>query len=136
MAIRAMTVTVKDEAGHSIAELARVYGRSEHTIQDPATVFPLLALKPGAWRDCSIRPDVPDDVKGYLDKADDPTLKASLKAIARACQAAGFEPTMRAASHFIENGWTAGGRRHDAPGQTVCRRRHRLRNRPARPGCL
>ncbi len=104
-AIRAATITIRDEAGHTLAELARVYGRSARTIQDPAKVFPLLAVKPGAWRDCSIRPDVPDDVRERLDQADDKTLKASLKAIARACEAAGFEPAMRAARHFIQHGW-------------------------------
>ncbi|OZG58148.1 integrase [Bifidobacterium lemurum] len=104
VAIRATSVTVKDPDGRTIAELSRVYGRSSRTIQDPATVFPLLARKPGAWRDCSIRPDVPDDVRERLDQADDKTLKASLSAIARACEAAGFEPAMRAAGHLIRHG--------------------------------
>lgn len=31
-------------------------------------------------------------------------MKASLKAIGKACQAAGFEPAMQAAAHFIDNG--------------------------------
>lgn len=105
VAIRAATVTVKNEDGQTIAELARVYGRSARTIQDPAKVFPLLARKPGAWRDCSIRPDVPDDVRDWLDRTDGKTLRASLNAIARACEAAGFEPAMQATQHFINYGW-------------------------------
>lgn len=104
VAIRATTITVVDDAGRPVAELARVYGRSPRTIQDPARVLPLLAAKPRAWRDCSIRPDVPGDVREYLDQADDRVLKASLRAIARACDAAGFEPAMRAARHLIGNG--------------------------------
>lgn len=104
IAIRATRITVKDRTGHTVADLKRVYGRSPRTIQDPGTVFPLLACKPRAWHDCSIRPDVPDDVRTYLDQADDRILKASLKAISKACQAAGFEPTMQAAAHFIDNG--------------------------------
>lgn len=38
VAIRAARVAVKDEAGRAIAELARVYGKSARTIQDPASV--------------------------------------------------------------------------------------------------
>ena len=68
-------------------------------------VFPLIASKPRAWRDCSIRPDVPDEVREYLDQADDRTLKSSLRAIARACEAAGFEPAMQAVSHAITLDW-------------------------------
>ena len=37
--------------------------------------------------------------------ADDKTLRASLKAIAKACEAAGFEPAMQATRHFISHGW-------------------------------
>lgn len=33
------------------------------------------------------------------------TLKSSLKAIAKACEAAGFEPAMQAMQHFISHGW-------------------------------
>ena len=105
VAIRATTITVKDQAGRTVAELGRVYARSPRTIQDPAKVFPLLAAKPRAWHDCSIRPDVPDDIREYLDRADDGTLKTSLQAIARACEAAGFGPTMQAVSHAIDLGW-------------------------------
>lgn len=59
----------------------------------------------GAWRDCSIRPDVPDDVRDWLDRTDGKTLRASLNAIAKACEAAGFEPAMQATQHFINYGW-------------------------------
>lgn len=68
-------------------------------------MFPLLAVKPGAWRDCSIRPDIPGQVKDWLDQADGETLRSSLKAIAKACEAAGFEPAMQATQHFISHGW-------------------------------
>jgi len=30
-------------------------------VEDPALVLPRLAVKPRAWRESSIRPDVPDD---------------------------------------------------------------------------
>lgn len=105
IAIRATRITVKDRAGRTVADLKRVYGKSPRTIQDPGKVFPLIASKPRAWRDCSIRPDVPDEVREYLDQADDRTLKSSLRAIARACEAAGFEPAMQAVSHAITLDW-------------------------------
>lgn len=103
--IRAAKVAVKDEAGRAIAELARVYGKSARTVQDPATVFPLLATKPGAWRDCPIRPDIPGQVKDRLDRAGGENPGSSLKAIAKACEAAGFEPATQATRHFIGHGW-------------------------------
>lgn len=104
VAIRATGITVKDRDGRTIAELSRVYGRSARTIQDPAAVFPALARKPRAWHDSSIRPDIPDDIRHYLDQADDQTLRSSLRAISKACQAAGFEPAMQAAQHALDLG--------------------------------
>lgn len=65
-------------------------------------MFPTLARKPRAWYDSSIRPDIPDDVRRYLDQSDDQPLRSSLRAISGACQTAGFEPTMQASQHALD----------------------------------
>ncbi|OZG56692.1 integrase [Bifidobacterium myosotis] len=100
-AIRWDTVTLTSPAtGEFLAEYPRLYGKS-NSVEDPVLVFPQLALKPRAWRESTIRPDIPDDIRGWLDSMDDKTLKESLKAIAYACQAAGFEPVMQACDEIL-----------------------------------
>ena len=95
-AIRWDTVTLTSPAtGELFAEYPRQYGRSRN-VEDPALVLPRLAVKPRAWRESSIRPDVPDDIRAWLDSMDEKTLRESLKAIGDACRAAGFDPAMQA----------------------------------------
>ena len=66
-AIRWDTVTLTSPAtGELLAEYPRQYGRSRN-VEDPALVLPRLAVKPRAWRESSIRPDVPDDIRAWLD---------------------------------------------------------------------
>ncbi len=79
--IRWDTVTLASPAtGELLAEYPRQYGRSRN-VEDPALVLPRLAVKPRAWRESSIRPDVPDDIRAWLDSMDEKTLRESLKAI-------------------------------------------------------
>ena len=64
-AIRWDTVTLASPAtGELFAEYPRQYGRSRN-VEDPALVLPRLAVKPRAWRESSIRPDVPDDIRAW-----------------------------------------------------------------------
>ena len=66
-AIRWDTVTLASPAtGELLAEYPRQYGRSRN-VEGPALVLPRLAVKPRAWRESSIRPDVPDDIRAWLD---------------------------------------------------------------------
>ena len=70
-AIRWDTVTLTSPAtGELFAEYPRQYGRSRN-VEDPALVLPRLAVKPRAWRESSIRPDVPDDIRAWLDSMDE-----------------------------------------------------------------
>ena len=101
-ALRWDTVTLMEPGtGEVLAGYPRSYGDGPRVLQDPALVMPMLAVRPGAWRESPIRPDVPDDVRGWLDSMDDRTLKESLKAIGDACRAAGFEPAMRACDEIL-----------------------------------
>ncbi|MBV3097067.1 IS21 family transposase, partial [Bifidobacterium longum] len=84
------------------AEYPRQYGRSRN-VEDPALVLPRLAVKPRAWRESSIRPDVPDDIRAWLDSMDEKTLRESLKAIGDACRAAGFDPAMQACGEILRS---------------------------------
>ncbi|WP_370610200.1 hypothetical protein [Bifidobacterium longum] len=59
--------------------------------------MPVLAARPGSWRESSIRPDFPEDVRAWLDEADSKRLAQSLRAIGAACAAA-------AASRAIADG--------------------------------
>ena len=72
-------------------------------MEDPALVLPRLAVKPRAWRESSIRPDVPDDIRAWLDSMDEKTLRESLKAIGDACRAAGFDPAMQACGEILRS---------------------------------
>ena len=102
-AIRWDTVTLTSPAtGELLAEYPRQYGRSRN-VEDPALVLPRLAVKPRAWRESSIRPDVPDDIRAWLDSMDEKTLKESLKAIGDACRAAGFDPAMQACGEILRS---------------------------------
>ena len=102
-AIRWDTVTLASPAtGELLAEYPRQYGRSRN-VEDPALVLPRLAVKPRAWRESSIRPDVPDDIRAWLDSMDEKTLRESLKAIGDACRAAGFDPAMQACGEILRS---------------------------------
>lgn len=102
-AIRWDTVTLTSPAtGELFAEYPRQYGRSRN-VEDPALVLPRLAVKPRAWRESSIRPDVPDDIRAWLDSMDEKTLRESLKAIGDACRAAGFDPAMQACGEILRS---------------------------------
>ena len=72
-------------------------------VVEPALVLPRLAVKPRAWRESSIRPDVPDDIRAWLDSMDEKTLRESLKAIGDACRAAGFDPAMQACGEILRS---------------------------------
>ena len=50
-----------------------------------------------------IRPDVPDDIRAWLDSMDEKTLRESLKAIGDACRAAGFDPAMQACGEILRS---------------------------------
>mgnify|MGYP000340994301 FL=1 len=63
--------------------------------------MPVLAAKPGSWRESSIRPDFPEDVRAWLDEADSKRLAQSLGSIGAACAAAGFGNAVAAASRAI-----------------------------------
>lgn len=66
-------------------------------------MLPRLAVRPRAWRESSIRPDVPDDIRAWLDSMDEKTLRESLKAIGDACRAAGFDPAMQACGEILRS---------------------------------
>ncbi|PST46876.1 IS21 family transposase [Bifidobacterium callitrichos] len=101
-AVRWDTVTLVDpDTGAVLAEYPRPYGDGPRVLQDPALVMPMLAARPGAWGESPIRPDVPDDIRSWLDSMDERTLRESLKAIAHACAAAGFEPAMQACDEIL-----------------------------------
>ena len=89
-------------SGEMIAEYPRRYGGASSTLQDPALVMPMLTARPGSWKETPIRPDFPEDVRAWLDQADKQRLHDSLKAIARATKAAGFDNAMLAASDSID----------------------------------
>ena len=101
-AVRWDSVQITDPGtGEIVARYPRVYGRSPSTLQEPELAMPVLAAKPGSWRESSIRPDFPEDVRAWLDEADSKRLAQSLRAIGAACAAAGFGNAVSAASHVI-----------------------------------
>lgn len=104
-AIRWDSVQITDPGtGEIVARYPRVYGRSQSTLQDPELAMPVLAAKPGSWRESSIRPDFPEDVRAWLDEADSKRLAQSLRSIGAACAAAGFGNAVAAASRAISDG--------------------------------
>lgn len=103
-ALRWDTVTLTDpDGGEILAEYPRAYGREPRVLQDPSLVMPMLAARPRAWRESSIRPDMPDGVRDWLDSMDERTLKDSLRAISDATRAAGFEPVMQACDEILRH---------------------------------
>lgn len=101
-AVRWDSVQITDpKSGEVVAEYPRQYGRTAGTLQDPALVMPMFAARPGSWKETTIRPDFPEDVREWLDQADRQRLRDSLKAIAQAAEAAGFDNAMLAASDSI-----------------------------------
>ena len=104
-AIRRDGVRITDPGtGEIVARCPRVYGRSQSTLRDPELAMPVLAAKPGSWRESSIRPDFPEDVRAWLDEADSKRLAQSLGSIGAACAAAGFGNAVAAASRAIADG--------------------------------
>ena len=128
-AIRWDTVTLTSPAtGELLAEYPRRYGRSGD-MEDPALVLPRIAVKPRAWRESAIRPDVPDDIREWLDSMDEKTLRESLKAIGDACRAAGFEPAMRACDEILRSNRDM-GLHADSPAPIALRMRDGEREYP------
>lgn len=82
--------------GAELAEYPRSYGQ-ENTITDPAKVLPSLALRPRAWLESEIRPDVPANVRNRLDQMDDQQRAKALKALDQASVTTGFQTAMDAA---------------------------------------
>ena len=101
-AVRWDSVQITDPGtGEIVAGYPRIYGRSPSTLQDPELAMPVLAANPGSWRESSIRPDFPEDVRAWLDEADSKRLAQSLRSIGAACAAAGFGNAVAAASRAI-----------------------------------
>ena len=128
--IRWDSVRITDPGtGEIVARYPRVYGRSQSTLQDPELAMPVLAAKPGSWRESSIRPDSPEDVRAWLDEADSKRLAQSLRSFRQ--RGRGREPGDSRRAGFGTGRIHA---RHPRPARTRrrCRRHHRRRARPGR----
>ena len=97
-AIRWDTVTLASPAtGELFAEYPRRITDGRAMWRIPRSCCPARG-QTRAWRESSIRPDVPDDIRAWLDSMDEKTLRESLKAIRDACRAASSIPRCRRAA--------------------------------------
>ena len=104
--LRHDTVEVLDEVNHPVVSFTRAYDHQSQTIIEPASVLPLLARKPGAWKQSLIRPMVPEPLADWLDAATTGPRRRLLNALDTTATTTGFDAAVQAASHLISRGDT------------------------------
>src|SRR5699024_10371431 len=98
------SIEILDESGQPVVAFTRSYDHQCETVIDPASVLPLLARKPGAWRHSLIRPLVPDPVADWLDGAPTADRRRLLSALNNLCASSGFDAATSAAETLITRG--------------------------------
>ena len=91
------------KSGEVIACHERIYSSENTTSDDPAAQLSLLRKKPGAWRNSSIREQMPKDISSWMDSLDKPDLKDCLDCLWSSVASSGYEPTLTAFNHLIDS---------------------------------
>lgn len=97
-------VQILDEHSAPVRTFPRVFGKQAETIFDPASLVPLLVIKPGAWSHSPLRALVTDPVRDWLDEATATERRRLLNAVDAASSAAGFDAAVAAADTLIQRG--------------------------------
>lgn len=104
--VSADLVTVLDEKHHPILSLPRRFGTHPELVYSPASLLPLLKVKPGAWAQSPIRKDIPDILKQWLDQAEQRQRKDMFTALNRATANTSFTSAVQAATKLIAGNHT------------------------------
>lgn len=104
--LRHDVVEILDEQATPVRSFSRAFGRQSETIFEPASLLPLLVVKPGAWSHSPLRTLVPEPVRDWLDTATATNRRRLLSAVDAATGSAGFDAAIRAADLLIERGDT------------------------------
>lgn len=102
--IRHDVIEILDEHAAPIRVFDRVFGYHPETIMDPASVLGLLAQRPGAWANSTVRALVVDPVRDWMDSAGVQDRARLLSALDAASEATSFDTAVQAATQIIELG--------------------------------
>jgi hypothetical protein len=86
--------------------LPRRFGTHPELVYSPASLLPLLKVKPGAWTQSPIRKDVPDILKQWLDQAEQRQRKDMFAALDHATASTSFNSAVQAATKLIARNHT------------------------------
>lgn len=98
-------IEIFNPQGISIRILPRDYANSATTITDPEPLLSLVAVKPGSWRESSLRPKIPLILATWIDNASFEDKSRSLKHLNKAVEnGCDFHAAMNAATTLIQRG--------------------------------
>lgn len=98
-------VTIVDRlTGERVATFPRRFGSGATHDADPAAQLRLLARRPGAWGESSVRSDLPEEVVGYLDGLDRGSLREKLSSLSRVADEEGFDVAAESMRRLVARG--------------------------------
>lgn len=102
--IRAHTVDVLKDSGEILCVHKRMYGEARTDAGDSSTILCELMKKSGAWMNSSVRSEVPDQLREYMDSQDKPGLKSSLRMMNELTAQYGYRTAVQAMNMAAQRG--------------------------------
>lgn len=101
--VRPDTVEILADRGRRVAVLPRAYGEGP-AVRNPLSLVPAIVARPRAFGESTIRRDMPEGLVEGIDRMDTAGRRQTLRSIARASGASGFDAACRAALRVVEGG--------------------------------
>ena len=115
--IRAHYIDVYDEDNCLLVRHRRQYGKGRTDVSDYSTTVAMLVHKPGAWRNCGVRLEMPDPLRDYMDHLERPALKDTIAMLEDLSSRYGFYPAIDAMARSLRD-----GRISSSDAELVCER--------------
>ena len=101
--MRPDSVEIVADRGRRVAVLPRAYGDGP-AVRNPPSLVPAIVAGPRAFGESTIRRDMPEGLVEGIDRMDAAGRRQTLRSIARASAASGFDAACRAALRVVEGG--------------------------------
>ena len=101
--MRPDSVEIVADRGRRVAVLPRAYGAGP-AVRNPLSLVPAIVARPRAFGESTIRRDMPEGLVEGIDRMDAAGRRQTLRSIARASAASGFDAACRAALRVVEGG--------------------------------
>lgn len=101
VAMGAFDVTVVGPGGEVVAEYPREWGDAPTDSADPTLQLRLLSVRPGGWRNSSVRSSLPGELVAFLDSETPSDLGADLRALRDVSARRGWTATVEGARRAL-----------------------------------